>query len=325
MQLPELGVSHKYIVWIIEGNPLFSYYMRLALEALAKAGSATVTRLARLVTWIGRYVEVVATWIRTLVEKHHGVTAATWVGSIGVVIAFVLALFQERIHRWRYHPVFVVTARNGPPDCVRIGLGPAMSYYLRVMVENVGTETARNVEIYANSLTKWTGAAWQAVRQFPPMNLVWANSPAEPFFRDRVYLPILAPKTGKHCDIAHIIDPKMRCSRFESGAFVFEAELNPALNLGPCELSLTFDLIQKPSHKGYIVGPGAYHLEIGVSAENGEPKKFTLEIRVERRWYDDEKEMFDQSIKIRVFEEKKTFFRKIRRRDTLTRSIERRV
>lgn len=231
--------------------------------------------------------------------------AATWATAIATflvaVVAVVIALYQETWRRWLYHPMLEVIAKSGPPDCVQIKqdvyqsgtlIASAPSYYLRVLVRNNGKEAARNVEVYAKKLyRKQADGSWKPVSEFPPMNLVWANSPPPPYYRDRIYLRSLAPKFEKYCDIGHILDPECRAS---AG---FQHEVNPKLD--PEEVSLSFDLIQLPNHKGYIVSQGVYRLSIVVVAENADPAQQQLEIRV-LGWDRDERRMFGKLLGLRV-------------------------
>ena len=156
--------------------------------------------------------------------------AANWVTAtatfLAVIVALVIALYQEQWReRWRkkkLHPDLVVFAFHGPPDCVQIPYVEdfdnisggrrqerAASYYLRILVKNMGTITARNVEVYAKALRRGNGEKWEPVEDFPPMNLVWSNSPPAPH-RDRTYLPFLPAGSSRHCDVAHMIDPSVR-------------------------------------------------------------------------------------------------------------------
>jgi hypothetical protein len=226
---------------------------------------------------------------------------ATWAGVGATLFLGLVALFQENFKRWWWRPKFDVSVENGPPDCVQIDIRGAYSagqiirassYYLRVKVRNTGNETARNVEIYATALTRQqqAGGQWERVKSFPPMNLVWANSPPDdPLLR--MYLPFLPTKdVSKYCDVGHIIEPNKRDA--------FQEE-NPELKLTQDGVSLAFDLIQRPNNKGNIVRPGLYHLDIVVAAENAAPVKRTIVIDL-KRWIPDEARMFSDGVNISI-------------------------
>jgi hypothetical protein len=227
--------------------------------------------------------------------------AATWLTAIGTIataiIAVVIALYQEKWHRARYHPTLGVTSNIAPPDCLKIPMklfnpqtgqviGEAATYYLRVKITNTGTEAAKNVEVYAKSLYQLQGETRELIRTFPPMTLVWSNR------ADLTYLPILAPHTDRHCDIAHIIEPSKR-------EMFGLAEL-PPVPLSTNDTALSFDLKIKPFTRGYILPPGSYSLEIEVSAGNAEAISKNLRIELDGRWEDSESTMLGERVKMRL-------------------------
>ncbi len=118
------------------------------------------------------------------------------------------------------------------------------------------------------------------------MNLKWSNVGA-------IYFPMIAPETGKHCDIGHVVDPAQRARLGEEA---------PRLNLSSQETSLTFDLMVSPNHKWHIIAPGEYQLDIFVSAENVRPIKRMIEISLRGSWDSDESKMLRDGIGIAVRE-----------------------
>jgi hypothetical protein len=88
------------------------------------------------------------------------------------------------------------------------------------------------------------------------MNLRWAN------FGGAIHFPGISPRMGKHCDVAHIVDPQRRAMLNEE---------NPRLGIAATATSLAFDLMVAPNHQGHIVGPGDYSLDVLVAAENATP------------------------------------------------------
>jgi hypothetical protein len=224
--------------------------------------------------------------------------AATWLTAIGTlataIIAVVIALYQEKWRRARYHPTLEVIANIAPPDCLKIPMrflntqtgqnDEAVSYFLRIKVKNTGTEAARNVEIYAKALVRVQGTARVSIPEFPPMNLVWSNS-------HHTYFPLLTPDTERLCDIAHIIDPEKR------NAVPYE---EPPFPLSSHQTALSFDLNIKPLTRAYILGPGIYSLAIEVSAENAEAIRQNLTIELDGRWSESENTMLGQLVKMRL-------------------------
>jgi hypothetical protein len=226
---------------------------------------------------------------------------ATWLTAIGTLatslVAILLALYQEKLRRALYHPTLEVTASVTPPDCLKIPMqridrqtlqiiAEAQSYYLRIRIRNIGTEPARNVQVYARSLTRIQGDARVPIPEFPPMNLAWSN---------RAHLtsyPLLAPDTDRFCDVAHIIDPPSR--------EIFGQEELPPFSLPPNQTALSFDLEIKPLTRTYIQGPGVYSLAIEVSAENAKSLRRNLRIELDGRWSDTEATMLGQWVKMHL-------------------------
>jgi hypothetical protein len=224
--------------------------------------------------------------------------------AIGTVSAVVFVLFQEKWRKWNYHPTINVSAITKPPDCVKIPYVqttflPGMvhsvirrettSYYLRALVENIGNETARNVEIYAKELKRESkDGRWERVEDFPPMNLTWSNPQPE----HASSLPSLPPGSRRHCDVGHILDPKDQKS--------MEAEDRSDLELEAGMVSLTFDLINRPLHLGHIVKPGRYRLAIEVAADNFDAVVKEVEINFDGRWNGDQRTMFADHVGIKV-------------------------
>jgi hypothetical protein len=139
------------------------------------------------------------------------------------------------------------------------------------------------VEVYAKELRrKRADEVWERVREFPPMNLKWANS-------GHIYFPVISPGMGKHCDVAHVTDPAGRTAMRED---------RPGLQGGAT--ALAFDVDRVPNHRGHIVGPGQYQLDILVAAENARPIARTVEFSLSGTWYADEERMLRDGVGVRV-------------------------
>jgi len=218
-------------------------------------------------------------------------SAATWIAALGTAVLAVVAIFQETIRGWFYRPKFQVSVKTEPPDCVMVpiiardGSFTANAVYLRLWVENTGNATGRNVEVYAMELRcKRMDENWERVGTFPRMNLRWAND-------GTVFFPSIAPAMGKHCDVAHITDPSKREQLGESLS-TSSSQNNSTL--------LVFDLMVTPNHRGNIVQPGTYELDILVAADNVQPMPVTLSIILSGDWYPSEIDMLRDGIGIGV-------------------------
>lgn len=218
-------------------------------------------------------------------------TVADWLVAVGTLVLAAVAVFQETIRGWFYHPAFHVSIKTEPPDCVAVpftapdGTFVADSVYLRLWVENTGSATAKNAEVYAKELRRQRAdGTWERVGAFPPMNLKWANV-------GTIYFPSIAPEMGKHCDVGHIADPARRHLLHEDA---------PRLALTDQQASLAFDLMAAPNHRGHIIGPGEYRLAILVAAENVRPIKRTIAISLRGGWDADETRMLRDGVGVTV-------------------------
>ena len=218
--------------------------------------------------------------------------AANWLVAVGTLALAVVAVLQPTIHGWFYRPKFQVSIKTEPPDCVAVPLTNqrgeliAEAVWLRLWIENIGNVTAKNVEVYAQKLLRRRADnSWESVTSFPPMNLKWANLPI-------MHFPYIAPETGKHCDLGHIVDPAHRDAANERPS--------TRLALTDRQTSMTFDLISAPNHRGHIIGPGDYRLNILVAAEDIRPLKRTVEIGLRGTWHADEATMLRDGIGLTV-------------------------
>lgn len=237
---------------------------------------------------------LVVGFAETSQPNNHGVqhmiqwgTIANWVEAVTTFILAAVAVFQETIRGWFYHPTFRVSIKAEPPDCVAVpfttsdGTFVANSIYLKLWIENIGNAAAKNVEVYATELRKLADGEWRRISALPPMNLKWAHIGV-------MYFPTIAPQMGKHCDLGHIVDPLRR--------HLIPRENAPLLELTDKQTSLAFDLIAPPNNKCYIVGPGDYQVDILVAAENAGPIKRTIELSLLGTWNDDETKMLHDGV-----------------------------
>jgi hypothetical protein len=219
-------------------------------------------------------------------------TIADWLVAVGTLVLAAVAVFQGTIRGWFYRPAFDVSAKTEPPDSVAVaftqpdGTFVADSIYLRLWVRNTGNATAKDVEVYARELRRQRAdGTWERVAPFPPMNLKWANAGG------LVYFPSIAPAMGKHCDLGHVVDPQRRQLLRED---------NPRLQLNDNQTSLAFDLMVAPNHRGHIIGPGEYQLDILVAAENARPLAKMVSLSLRGTWYPDETRMLRDGVGIAI-------------------------
>lgn len=221
-------------------------------------------------------------------------TVADWFVASGTIILAFVALCQQWIHERFYRPVFRVSSKTAPPDCVwapihdrNSGTFVSDAVYLRLFIENIGNATAKNVEVFAKSLRRVRGdGTLEPLSRFPPMNFVWANL-------DSIYFPHIAPGMGKHCNVAHISDP---AHQMDLG------EKSTSMTVGPSthQTRLVFELMVKPSNRSHIFGPGKYSLEIMVAADNARPITRIVIIVLRGQWAPSEEQMLGDEVGISV-------------------------
>jgi hypothetical protein len=218
---------------------------------------------------------------------------AEWLTGIGTLGLAIVAVFQDSIRSLVYHPTLEASIETRAPHCNAVPLSvpigePVDCYYLRIWISNTGNATAKNAEVYAKALlTLRADRTWEPVGEFPPMNLKWSDI-------NTVYWPNLVPKMGKHCDLGHIIDPAHRHHP------ALQRDVNPRLQLTDQQASLAFDLITAPNHKGHVIGPGEYRLQILIAAENARPIEQTISISLTGRWDTDEARMLRNEVGISI-------------------------
>jgi len=214
--------------------------------------------------------------------------ALVWVTLMMAVATLALAavaLFQDQWREWLRKPELTASIKVEPPDChmITLGTGPSAvaNFYMRIQVGNDGGVPAKDVEVFAAELRIDQSGDWKRLTTFLPMNLVWSHmqSQGKP---PVIYYPMISPHMSKHCDLANIVDPARRAGSIEE---------NPALGLTPTQTSARFNVMVYPNHKGEIVGPGRYQIDLVVAASNARPKRFVAEIHLAGNWYANESQM----------------------------------
>ena len=158
-------------------------------------------------------------------------------------------------------------------------------------MENIGSSAAVDVEVYAKELRRLdSDGQWTRVETFPPMNLIWADVGG-------LHVSSMAPQTGRHCDIGHIMDPA------ERQQWTVSKEINPSLRLTASQTSFTFALAVQPNHKGDIVPSGIYQLHIVVAARNARTLEAVLGLMVDGRWFNTEAQMLADGIHVDVIQQ----------------------
>jgi len=235
--------------------------------------------------------------------------AAAWATAIGTMLLAIVAVFQDKIRNCLTRPNLKLEIQPSPPDCMKTSFrlptpiydstGQRIGetsidipcYYFRLRVTNTGNCEAREVEVFAKGLKRFS-AKYETVDRFAPMNLLWSNV-RKPF------LPILSPKIPKHCDVAHVVHPDTKKSVYHALPEI-EAPAGFFHEVGQELCVLALDLEVEPNSLGHLLGPGFYQLTLVLAAANFPPQEYLLEIRITGDWFEDEDRMFGEAIRIRL-------------------------
>lgn len=217
---------------------------------------------------------------------------ATLLGALATLCAVGVALFKEGLVRWMRKPKFDVRSEPHPPDW-HIGLtqyyrpntqileAQDNCYYLRLWIYNRGKSPATNVQVFASKLWRRENGSEKYVKEdhFLPMNLTWAHTNKE-IFRDRI-----APKMGRHCDLGHIANPRLK---------PIHKETLPDLPEDKTVLCLSLEVT--PFTRIDLLKPGNYKLELLIAGDNASPKKKVVKIMHSGNWFEKEEDMFRERI-----------------------------
>jgi len=203
----------------------------------------------------------------------------TAVAAIGTVGAVIVALFKDELLSRLRRPDFQLRINMGSPDCNKTDVvGPdermTMGYAMRLWVKNSGGSTARRVQVFVDSLERaLPDGGYETVSSFLPMNLTWSHSQvgSPPV----VFSEGIAPDMGQHCNLAMVPWPAL--PNPTSAALYLYTEVQP--------LTLSS-----------VLDAGDYRLKLKVAADNRKPKDFSLLLRFEGVWHDDETEMFQRGV-----------------------------
>jgi len=181
-----------------------------------------------------------------------------------------------------------------PPDCHKVPMrapdaqgNPLLTdaYYCRLQVVNKGNRAARNVEVYAKSLSRLRlDGQWEEVETFIPMNLLWAH------MGNQIFFPRIGPGVPKHCGLFHVVNPK---DRYRISG---EATKNDSAN--QTDAVISFDLMAKSFALGHLVPKGTYKMAVVAAADNARSVENSYTIKIDGLWSDDEEKMLSQLIAI---------------------------
>lgn len=195
-----------------------------------------------------------------------------------IVVALLIALFQDRIREWWNRAELKINISMTPPDCHKIELCDQKGnfskncIYLRARVTNIGRKPAENTEVMISRLWKIDELGNEKILEtFLPMNLAWSH-----YRTSSMRIPA---GVFRHCDIGDI-------RRYST------------------ETQMRFDIIVQPYQvEGFkypnIVSAGKYRFELITSADNTISKQSLWELEFNGIWTENEKEMLEKHIHIK--------------------------
>lgn len=226
-------------------------------------------------------------------------TLAQWAGATATFLAVLVALFKDEMLRWWRKPKLTVSVALAPPDCHKTSLyydvsnsrvvGSADCYYLRVWVANVGKTRAERVQVFASKLfRRRADASFKEVEAFLPMNLRWAHG-HRASGGPEIFAEGISPGMGKHCDLGHVVDPKL------------EKEVGEDLpGIAADHAILALDLEVPPASLSHLIPPGVYRLELRVAAANSAPQPKAIELTITGKWFEDQAQMFSDGLGLKA-------------------------
>jgi hypothetical protein len=246
-----------------------------------------------------QFCELMAASIQTAAQTSGtGVGPAAsafpgWVSPVIATLAIVVALLKEEIQAWWRKPKLTVRGTLAPPDSHKTTMtvlnkqtGAMIArvpcYYLRIWVENAGTITATDVQVFVSRLSRFdeSGRA-KALHNFLPMNLRWAHT-------GDAIAKGLSRGMGRHCDLGHIVHP--------SNASTLDYVVAGA---AAGQTVFCLDLEVPPATMTHLWPAGDYRLDLRVAAANTAPVEKSLRLKVSGQWFDDEAEMFVKGVELR--------------------------
>lgn len=248
---------------------------------------------------------------RQVLRGEMSNTIAAWVEAIGTwvtggftLLAVIWAIFHDRILDCLNRPKLVVTIKAPSTDCMKMDFGFKIAadgklfdgsvpvYWLRLRVTNEGKRRADQVQVKIDRVQqKRSGNTYAPMESFPPMNLCWARQIEG---RNPAYLPTIQPGTAEHCNLAHIFKPADRVT------YPFPLENKPGVS--PDRTLLSIDTDGKPYSRFQLLPEGSYRINLTLVSNDTAPTKLDIEITLDGQWYENEVEMWQKGVGVRILE-----------------------
>lgn len=227
-------------------------------------------------------------------------TVAQWAGATATTAAVLVALFKDEFMRRWWRPVLDASIAVAPPDCHLTKMsyripsnGPPIEgvsdcYYFRLWITNTGRGRAEKVQVFVRSLERQRADdKFEPVLRFSPMNLKWSHARNDATFADGI-----SPGMGKHCDLAHMLDPVHRAN--------VGHDLTGIESVADNSTILSLDLEAQAFTRGHLLAEGTYRMTVQIAASNARPVTRMITITFKGTWFEGERDMLSRGIGIQI-------------------------
>jgi hypothetical protein len=163
--------------------------------------------------------------------------------AVGAFTVAVLAIWGDKIKGWLFGPRLEVSVQLNPPYCQRLLQGTLF----RLKVENVSESAALNVELWIAELRRVVSSS-SVLLSLVPIPLKWTHV-------EESVAPSINPTFHRYCDFGL---------------------------LGGSSGSIALHLVTAPTpgDGSTRLGPGSYHIHLGVTASNSKARHFNFRFEV---------------------------------------------
>lgn len=215
-----------------------------------------------------------------------------WFIAFGTVSAVVYAIFHEMFLSWLRRPKLRVLYEPKQPFIIQIPVLRPLgsdrttvfsnpSFQVRMIVQNEGTTRAEAVSIYARRLYRRTDGRPLPLDWFLPMDLKWTEDEKAP--------TAISAGVERTCNVVGVEKPSQL---IVPGLPVPQAP--PGFDYQTACFA-HIQTIRDPSSSCNIVFPGAYRLELVLSAANAKSQLLYFDFWFDGRWFDAQRDMIPEA------------------------------
>lgn len=229
------------------------------------------------------YAAVVASVVLYSDPKNFPLAASLIAAGVAVltsIIALLKDMIMEAINRPRLVVRFLPYDKR---DChatafrdMNSGALLAKTHYFRLRIENIGWQTADDVEVTLEEVKRFENKRFSVDPDFMPLRLFWSH------WRESRYEISIPPGAYRHCDFGFILEPTVTLatpSATENGVLVF-----------------WFDVFRRPNTGRTSLLTGRYQITVSAFGKNVGRSSLTIELEWKGLWDDDIEVMLRDSL-----------------------------